>query len=257
MIMKNLLITSLFLISLPLTVACNSTPNIDQVSEGLSNQANIEIETIDSDDAGSTATSSSTIVMNSALTELEISDLSFMREEEKLAHDVYIYLYDRWGLNVFQNIADSEQTHTNTILALLNQYGIADPAEGLDIGQFNNPDLQELYNQLVQQGSASLAEAIKVGAAIEEIDILDLQETITHTNQANILLAYENLLQGSYNHLQAFANTLRQQSGETYQPQYLSTEDYQAIIDGTMGSGMGNSSQSQSNRRGSGNQNMN
>lgn len=255
--MKNLLITSLFLISLPLTVACNSAPYTGQVSEALLNQADVEIETIDNDDAGSAASPSAAIVINSILTEPEISDLSFMREEEKLAHDVYVYLYDRWELNVFQNIAGSEQTHANTILALLNQYGIPDPAEGLAAGQFNNPDLQELYNQLVQQGSMSLADAIKVGAAIEEIDILDLREAITYTNQADILLAYENLLQGSYNHLRAFANTLRQQSGETYQPQYLSTEDYQAIIEGTMGSGMGNSSQGQPNRRGPGNQNTN
>jgi len=32
----------------------------------------------------------------------EIDSLVFMREEEKLARDVYIKLYDLWGLQIFQ-----------------------------------------------------------------------------------------------------------------------------------------------------------
>lgn len=164
-----------------------------------------------------------------SLDENEIADLVYMREEEKLAGDVYLALYNVWGVQVFQNIASSEQMHTSSIKALLDAYGISDPAQAQD-GVFTNPELQALYNNLVAQGSASLAEALKVGAAIEEIDILDLQEAIGQTDNADLIQVYNNLMRGSESHLKAFANTLLNQAGETYQPQYLSPEAYQAIL---------------------------
>ena len=43
----------------------------------------------------------------SLLTDAEIAGLKFMREEEKLARDAYLELFDAWGLVVFENIADS------------------------------------------------------------------------------------------------------------------------------------------------------
>lgn len=251
--MKKIFILSLILIGLPVTVACNSFSTTDIASSELAtplvNSAGIkDLEAANNSDK--TLANNTTAVVNGMLSEQEISDLVYMREEEKLARDVYLYLYEQWGLAVFQNIAASEQTHTNSVLSLLNLYGIADPAAGLEIGQFQDANLQELYNQLTVQGSTSLINAIKVGAAIEEIDILDLQEAGTHTNQPDILFVYENLTQGSYNHLHAFVNSLRNQSGETYQAQYLSAEEYQSIINGSMGNGMGNNSQSQPGSRG-------
>ncbi len=176
----------------------------------------------------------------SILEDKVIEDLIYMREEEKLAHDVYQFLHDQWGLPIFSNIAGSELTHTSVILTLLNRYSIPDPAQDLAAGEFNNADLQALYNQLIEQGSLSLADALKVGLAIEEIDILDLQERIEGTQQADIQLVYKSLLQGSYNHLRAFAGTLMQQTGETYQPQYLSVEEYQEILQASGANGFGN-----------------
>ncbi len=163
------------------------------------------------------------------LTEAEANALLYMREEEKLAHDVYLALYNQWQLPIFQNIASSEQTHTEAIKTLLDRYGLQDPAYG-EAGIFANQTLQDLYDQLVAQGSQSLAEALKVGAAIEEIDILDLEERITLTNQPDIAQVYTNLLKGSSNHLRSFVSTLQNQTGETYQSQYLSQEAYQAIV---------------------------
>ena len=165
----------------------------------------------------------------------ESASLLFMREEEKLARDVYNALYSIWGQPTFQNIAASEQMHMDEIKTLLDRYALTDPA--LAPGQFTDANLQALYNQLTAQGSLSLADAFKVGAAIEEIDILDLQTRSTQTDNADIQLAYNNLMNGSYNHLQAFTSTLTQQTGETYQPQYLSVEQYQTIITGTTGNG--------------------
>lgn len=154
-------------------------------------------------------------VTESALSSSEEDGLILMREEEKLAHDVYVTLYEQWGLPVFQNIANSETAHTEAIKVLLDRYGIADPAAGNGVGEFTNPDLQALYNQLVAQGSVSLTEALKVGVAIEELDIKDLQTQIAQTSSTDIQWVYNNLLRGSENHLRAFTSTLQRQTGDT------------------------------------------
>jgi hypothetical protein len=166
----------------------------------------------------------------------EIAALLYMREEEKLAHDVYVTLYDHWSLPVFQNISQSEQTHTDAVKTLLDRYGLADPAPS-ETGAFTNTDLQALYNDLIARGSQSFAEALKVGAAIEEIDILDLEKRLSQTDNANTQQVFNNLMKGSYNHLRRFASTLTTQTGETYQPQYLSAQAYQAIISASMETG--------------------
>jgi len=169
------------------------------------------------------------LLTTAALSELEIEGLLFMREEEKLARDVYAMLYSTWNIPIFQNISASEQAHMDALKVLVDRYNLTDSVLAAP-GTFTNPDLQMLYDELVARGSLSLAEALKVGAAIEEIDILDLQSNLAQTDNPNIQQVYNNLLRGSENHLRAFAQTLLTQTGETYQPQYLSLEAYQAII---------------------------
>lgn len=178
----------------------------------------------------------------------EIEALQFMREEEKLARDVYLALYDQWGLAIFQNIAASEQTHTNAVLALLEGYNLPDPASA-QAGVFTNPDLQALYSELIVQGSQSLPEALNVGGTIEELDILDLRARLALTDNQDIIQVFNSLLKGSTNHLRAFANVLVTQTGETYQPQYLSLEDYLALV-GASGSGSANGGRGNGGRGG-------
>ena len=136
----------------------------------------------------------------------EAAGLQFMREEEKLAHDVYVTLGEAWRLRVFDNIASAEQQHTNTVAGWLDDYHISDPAVGNPLGKFTNPELQALYDKLVAEGKQSVADALKVGAAIEEIDILDLQERMDATTNAGLDRLYGNLKSGSENHLRAFAS---------------------------------------------------
>lgn len=184
----------------------------------------------------------STAATSGVLSADEAAALLYMREEEKLAHDVYTRLYTQWGLPIFQNISQSEQTHSAAILTLLNRYGLTDPASS-QMGVFANPDLQALYTQLMAQGSDSLAEALKVGAFIEETDIADLTARLAQTDRADIQQVFNNLLRGSGNHLRAFASTLSAQTGETYSPQVLSEADYRAIHSTSGTSGGGNGSQ--------------
>jgi len=164
------------------------------------------------------------------LSEAEVAGLIFMREEEKLAYDVYLALYDLWGLPLFQNIARSEENHTEAVKRLLDTFKIPDPADATPPGIFTDPVLQKLYDELITLGERSLADALKVGGAIEEIDILDLLKALDETDNASIQRVYENLLRGSENHLRAFTSTLLQQTGETYQPQYLDVIAYDGIL---------------------------
>ena len=160
----------------------------------------------------------------------ERAGLLFMREEEKLAHDVYVTLFEQWGRKIFQNISNAELTHTDAVLALLERYAIPDPVGTHGIGVFTDPDLQGLYDSLVATGGASLIDALQVGAAIEEIDILDIevrQEDIIENEDIDNV--YEMLLKGSRNHLRAFVKNLVNQ-GVNYEPQYLPQSEYDAII---------------------------
>jgi hypothetical protein len=172
----------------------------------------------------------------SALSAQESAALIFMIEEEKLARDVYTGLYSTWKLPIFQNIAAAEQKHMDELALLLNRYNLVSPVKSA--GVFTDPKLQDLYNSLMVQGKSSLAAALKVGGAIEEIDILDLQTRSTQSDSADILQAYTNLLNGSYNHLRAFSNTLASQAGGTYAPQYMNTSQYQAALANTGSAGV-------------------
>ena len=173
------------------------------------------------------------------LSAAEAEALQFMREEEKMARDVYLALYAIWGVPVFDNIAASEQAHMDAVGYLLDSFGITDPAAGQAQGVFTNPDLQALHDQFVSQGSASLAAALLAAGAIEETDILDLQARLAQSENTAVIQVFENLLAGSENHLRAFAGNYERQAGEAYQPQLLSQEAYLAIINATSGRGMG------------------
>jgi len=168
-----------------------------------------------------------TAIPASTLTTEEIDGLLFMREEEKLAHDVYVALADMWQTRVFSNVAGAELTHTDAVKAVLDRYDLLDPALENPPGVFANADLQNLYDELVDRGSESLVEALKVGALIEDLDIFDLRSFQTDT--PDIALLYANLEKGSRNHLRAFISKLEGQ-GATYLPEFLTPEEFEAII---------------------------
>jgi hypothetical protein len=166
------------------------------------------------------------------LTAEEKSDLIFMREEEKLARDVYLTLYEKWGTAVFASIATSEQQHMDAILNLLNTYKLADPAAGKLVGEFVNPELQALYDALIERGSQSTLEALKVGGVIEETDIEDLTAAMDTSRLNKIDNVYANLLEGSYNHLRAFAGKIESLTGQPYAAQVVEQEVVDRILAG-------------------------
>jgi hypothetical protein len=163
----------------------------------------------------------------SDLTADEAAGLTKMREEELLAHDAYTALGAVWDVRAFDNIATSEQTHTEAVLALLDRHALPDPAADHIAGEFSDPTLQALYTDLVARGAASVVDALTVGATIEDLDIADLQSLATET--ADVALVYENLERGSRNHMRAFTRQLTQRDA-TYSPAYISPAEYDAIV---------------------------
>ncbi len=153
-----------------------------------------------------------------------------MRQEEKLAHDVYFTLYSKWNVPVFNNIAKAEAVHTQRVKELLAKYDIADPVNDTEIGKFADQKYTDLYNQLVAKGSQSLQDAYIVGATIEDLDIHDLDQALAKTDNDDIKLVFNNIKHASYNHMRAFTRHLDRFFGYQYQPQYISQAEYQDII---------------------------
>ena len=168
-------------------------------------------------------------VSNEALNSTEIESLLFMREEEKMARDVYITLYGAWNDAVFDNIAKSEQEHMDAIKVLLDKYNLADPVID-SIGVFNDQELQILYDELLASGEVSHMEALYVGALIEEVDMRDIQEAIDSIENEDIIRTYESLLKGSRNHLRSFVSKIEAQ-GAVYEATVLTQEEVDAIVD--------------------------
>jgi hypothetical protein len=146
------------------------------------------------------------VLQAAGLSDAEKDYLLIMREEEKLARDVYQALNTKWNHRTFTNIAKSEQQHMDTLKVLLDRYGISDPAAGKKPGEFMNQKLRGLYAELVKKGSTSLSAALAVGVEVEKLDIADLEEAISKTTQNDTNLVYKNLLRGSNNHLKAFSS---------------------------------------------------
>lgn len=174
--------------------------------------------------------------ISSQLSTAEATGLIQMREEEKLARDVYITLDTVWGVKTFTNIASAEQTHTDSVQTLLARYGIADPVTKDTVGVFTSPDMQQLYDELIQRGKVSLLDALMVGATIEDLDIRDLEILKKETSKTDILAVYTNLQKGSRNHLRAFVKNIQTRGG-SYIPQYISQSEYNAIVNGVQEKG--------------------
>lgn len=163
------------------------------------------------------------------LLETDKEALLFMLEEEKLARDTYDFLDNQWGITQFANIKKSEQSHMNAVINLLELYKI--PYTILPYGEFNNEALQSYYDQFEENGQLSQSNALQIGATIEDLDIVDLQDYIDDTENLSMVSVFESLQCGSRNHLRSFISAI-ENSGDTYNVQFLTTEDYNLILSG-------------------------
>ena len=142
-----------------------------------------------------------------AITPTDAANILFMKQEEKLARDVYQVLGDQWDHPTFANITVSEQRHMDTVDGLIRRFGLEDTTP-TQPGQFSIPELQTLFDELVTEGGQSLTQALAVGVLIEETDIADLDAAISGTKDRTIRQVLSNLRRGSLSHLAAFSGAL-------------------------------------------------
>ena len=154
------------------------------------------------------------------LDQAEKDALLHMVEEEKLAHDVYVTLGDKWDVVAFDRIATSETQHEAALATLLDRYGVTDPTAGNGVGEFTDPAFDTLYDQLVAKGTASQDAALAVGQQIEQLDIDDLQARLDDTDRSDITQVFQHLQTGSQHHLQAFTNLRTNGTDGTCDPQH-------------------------------------
>ena len=166
-----------------------------------------------------------------------IDAIVLLREEEKLARDVYLTLSWWYDLPVFSNIARSEQQHMNLVALLLYRYGIPDPVEGNGIGEFTDPWVQGLFDDLVASGAESLVDALLAGATIEDVDIYHLQHILDHSDFDDVNLIVQNMVAGSRNHMRAFYGALEQRN-VIYTPEFISQAELDAILASPMETGV-------------------
>ncbi len=171
---------------------------------------------------------------SSDLSAAEIANVLFMREEEKLARDSYIVLDELWGQQIYANIAASEQQHMDAIKGLLETYGLEDPVvDETVVGGFVNPGLDQLFNDLMDQGQESALAGLNVGGIIEETDMRDIQAAIDEAAHTDIIRVFENLLCGSRNHLRSFVKNI-ELSGSVYTATVLTQDEVDAIATSPM-----------------------
>jgi len=164
----------------------------------------------------------------SSLDNQEIRYLLFVTEEGKLAHDVYLVFQRKYRDRVFPNIRRSEKLHMDAMAGLLDRYGLNNPFR-TGVGEFDDQSLQGLYELLADRGMKSRVEAIKVGALIEEKDMIDTVKAMQITNEPAIRREYAKHLASSESHLKAFVYRL-EALGVVYEPVLLSEERYQTIV---------------------------
>ncbi len=138
------------------------------------------------------------------LTDTQKTTLASMAEEEKLAHDVYVTLAEKYpDVTQFTRVSRSETRHLEAVRALLAKYSIPDPTAGLKEDEFATARFTNLYTQLV--GSATTPEeALQAGVAVEKTDIADLQKAQEGLSAPDVSAVYEKLETASSHHLKAF-----------------------------------------------------
>ena len=144
-----------------------------------------------------------------ALDEQAQEHVAFIREEERLARDLYTALdahHD--GLAPFSMIKNAEQRHFDAAGRLIDIYHLDDPSEGAEAGEYAFDELQERYDGWLERGLKSEQEAFTVGVELETADIADLEKMIADIDNAQVDRVLGHLLQGSEHHLDAFTKAV-------------------------------------------------
>ena len=146
---------------------------------------------------------------------------------QKLSRDLYQSFNEAWSSQIYENMSSDSQYHMDFVHILLGKFGIPVPQDLAGI--FTDQEIQNLFDLMLNAGNGSAVEALRMGAAAEDMIIDELQTLLVQTDNHEILIIYQNLLKSARNHLRLFVNELAQ-IGINYDPQYISGDDFLAII---------------------------
>jgi len=161
------------------------------------------------------------------LTADEIEFIYAVREDEKVARDLYFSFFGTFGLKPFENIGKAEDNHIKATEKLFDYYEIDYPALS-ENGKFENAIRQKLFDSLLLKGTPEL-EAFKVMAMLEESNIVEYGEVLKTIANPNIKIVIENLARASANHFKAAIRQITALGG-TYTPALMTQEQYRAVI---------------------------
>ncbi len=153
------------------------------------------------------------------LNTIEIDLLKKQYEEEMMANELYASFYEKYKIETFKKISESEAKHMQAVKALLDRYDIPTPT--------NYVHIQDLYNSLKETWSKSEFQALEVWVKIEFVDIDDIVTAIKSTDNDDIKVVFTNIWGASYNHLRGFLKAIENNWYETKLDwkKYISEDD--------------------------------
>lgn len=154
-----------------------------------------------------------------SLSKSDIENFQYQYSEEMLARDVYKTFYDLYKVKIFNNIAQSEQKHMDSVKNILERVNATIPT---DYGVLN-----DTFIALKTEGSKGLQQALEVWLKIEMLDIDDIKDTLSTSNNVIVNDILYNIGGASYNHLRWFSKALIKENFITNIDisKYLSNED--------------------------------
>jgi len=237
--LKSILLASLGVafVGLTMTSCSKSESKLQDLSTSISSP--VSLLSVSADGVSSFYTSSLNTIFNDSLvlTSDEQSFLFSLREDERVARDLYASFYDLYQQDYFNRVSHAESSHMKAVENLLSFYAVDYP-DSLTAGVFADEDDQNLYNVLLSKGGDSLVIALSSAAYLEEMNVSDYSQLMPNISNENISLVVSHLLKGSRNHLRLFTRLLAKE-GITYEPVVLDSVSYNEIIQTPIEKGVG------------------
>lgn len=194
--------------------------------------------------------------------EVSINDLNFNEqthlvftcEEEKLARDVYRVLGRSFPeIGSFAEMEANKEHNKCAVLDLMRKYRVSVPHVNDNVGVFSwgsyGRYFTEKYLVLTSQGTSNPLNALYVGAFMEELNILDIDQCPkvivdinngiseasacgrNYTDNPDVLRVYDSLVEESRRHLRLLVRDIEQIIGVgNYQAQVLPQDQVDAIL---------------------------
>jgi hypothetical protein len=132
-----------------------------------------------------------------------------------------------WDQPIFKEILAEEKVHLVRVQRLGKKYHVEESQR--EYGEYLDQNLQNLFNGFRKRANVSEKEALLVAAEFEERDIVDLQKYFNTTDNADLIITYEFLLEEAKDHLRIIYKVLSEK-GINYTPVYMHEDYFNEIV---------------------------